>query len=62
MSDDSPIQDGDAYILCKALRECTFTFMLHDLKWYERIYWRMRGYDAYMSYIEKLCNVEEVIL
>ena len=53
--DDCPLQSGDVGILCDAMQSCMFTFMLHDLKWYERIYWRIRGYEVYSKHIDDVC-------
>jgi len=31
-----------------------FKFLLSDLKWYERAYWKIRGYNAYNGHVKRI--------
>ena len=47
MEDNYPIQNGDFDILNNALRECIWITTLMCMPWNKKLYWRIRGMNAY---------------
>ena len=46
---DSPIQEGDVWILQNAMFDMLWYAVLSMMPLHERIYWRLRGHNAYMK-------------